>query len=159
MLLLFCFKIFCSTGTEGRRIFQAFFRHLYMESWHCDSSNWPIWTQKVPNEALFNGLFCSTIFQAFLYGIMALSSIVVYDMLNQFDAESLTSFTILSTPLMCLIILKEPLRIWKFMLIPLILMAIIVITKPPVLFRLIFPATATLNHEEENGIYTRPLTN
>jgi len=91
---------------------------------------------------------------AFLYGIMALSSIVVYDMLNQFDAESLTSFTILSTPLMCLIILKEPLRIWKFMLIPLILMGIIVITKPPVLFRLIFPTTATLNHEEENGNFT-----
>ena len=45
-------------------------------------------------------------FQAFLYGIEALCQIVIYDDLNQFDAEALSSLLIISTPIMSLLIYK-----------------------------------------------------
>ena len=43
---------------------------------------------------------------AFLYGILALSTIFVFDLLNQFDAETLISFTIVTTPIWSLFVLK-----------------------------------------------------
>ena len=43
---------------------------------------------------------------AFLYGILALCTIFVFDLLNQFDAETLISFTIITTPIWSLFVLK-----------------------------------------------------
>ena len=46
------------------------------------------------------------LFQAFLYGIQALCAIVVFDMLNQLDAEAMTSLILLTTPILSLLILR-----------------------------------------------------
>ena len=76
---------------------------------------------------------------AFLYGIMALCSLVVFDMLNQLDAEALISFTILTTPIMSLVVLKEPVRFWKILFVPIMFASIVVIAKPPTFFNIIDP--------------------
>eukprot|EP00093_Oithona_nana_P007890 07890.XXX_346272_342114_1 [CDS] Oithona nana genome sequencing. len=80
------------------------------------------------NHKLFLVLF------AFLYGIEALCQIVIYDDLNQFDAEALSALLIISTPIMSLVIYKEPLKIWKLLFIPLMLLSLAVIIRPPIIF-------------------------
>ena len=87
---------------------------------------------------------------AFLYGILALCSVVVYDMLNQFDAETLTCFTILTTPIMSLLITREPMKIWKLFFIPLLLASIIVIVRPPLIFNYEHPE----DNFQEDGNFT-----
>ena len=88
-----------------------------------------------------------------MYGILALCTIVVYDMLNQFDAEAITSLTILTTPIISLVILREPLRVWKLICLPLLIASIVAIVKPPLIFHSIHPED-TINIVKEDGNLT-----
>jgi len=76
---------------------------------------------------------------AFLYGILALCTIFVFDLLDQFDAETLISFTIVTTPIWSLFVLKEPVRIWKLLFVPVMFASIVVIAKPPAFWNIIDP--------------------
>lgn len=88
-----------------------------------------LWPNQADNRAkLFLVLY------AFLSGIMFLCSIEVFDMLNIFDAEFVTCCLLVTTPILSLIILKEPLRLWKLTFVPVIILAMLVIIRPPLIF-------------------------
>ena len=98
-------------------IFQILISGLFVSFCQCKRL-WP-GPEARNNHKLFLVLFVSikselffkisrnlSLLQAFLYGIEALCQIVIYDDLNQFDAEALSALLIISTPIMSLVIYK-----------------------------------------------------
>jgi len=72
---------------------------------------------------------------SFLFGIQSLCGIEVFNMLHFTDAEAAITLISVTTPILSCVILREPIRVWKLVFVPLLVVSISAIIKPPLVFQ------------------------
>jgi len=77
------------------------------------------------------------VLHAFLFAISNICGIVVYSWLDPNDAEALISLMCLATPIFSVIIFRETIKLWKIIFIPLLIISMATLIKPPMIFNYI----------------------